>query len=48
MKGDSNRQPQAGARNQQENGDQNSPPHAGRKEGCPKRAKIDRPEETST
>jgi dipeptidyl aminopeptidase/acylaminoacyl peptidase len=48
MKGDSNRQPQARSHNQQKNGDQTSPPHTGRKNGCPKRAKIDWPEETST
>ena len=48
MKGHSNRQPQAGPRNQQKNRDKTSPPHAGRKNGCPKRAKIDWPEKAST
>src|SRR2546427_4660291 len=48
MKGDSNRQPQSGPRNQQKNRDETSPPHAGRKNGCPKGAKVDWPEKPST
>lgn len=48
MKGDTNRQPQAGRRNQQKNRDETKPPHAGRKNGCSKRAKVDWPEKAST